>query len=101
MQLTLRIHCGSSLFTAAILRRAGIPGTGSTGSRVEVKIRTIIPAPAAEICMQSQVGWGIALTVIGAVVALILPICGLPIIAVGVALLIWRGREDTIEEIKE
>ena len=51
--------------------------------------------------MQSQVGWGIALTVVGAVVALIIPICGLPIIAVGVALLIWRGREDTIEEIKE
>jgi hypothetical protein len=66
-----------------------------------VKIRTIIPAPAAEICMQSQVGWGIALTVVGAVVALIIPICGLPIIAVGVALLIWRGREEILEPVEE
>ncbi|HOB07805.1 MAG TPA: hypothetical protein PKH62_07060 [Methanoculleus sp.] len=51
--------------------------------------------------MQSQVGWGIALTVIGAVVALIIPICGLPIIAVGVALLIWRGREEILEPVEE
>lgn len=51
--------------------------------------------------MQSQVGWGIALTVVGSVVALIIPICGLPIIAVGVALLIWRGREEILEPVEE
>lgn len=51
--------------------------------------------------MRSQVRWGIALTVIGAVIALIIPIYGIPIAVIGIALLIWRGREEVIEEVKE
>ncbi|MCK8519681.1 hypothetical protein [Methanoculleus sp. 7T] len=51
--------------------------------------------------MRSQVRWGIALTVIGAVIALIIPIYGIPIAVIGIALFIWRGREDVIEEIRE
>lgn len=50
--------------------------------------------------MQNQVRWGIALTVIGVVVALLVPIFGIPLVVIGIALLIWRGREDIIEEIK-
>ncbi len=58
--------------------------------------------------MRSQVLWGIALTAIGAVIAaiaiLVLPfllIYGIPLIVVGLALIIWQGREETIEAIKE
>ncbi|NLA38202.1 MAG: hypothetical protein GX882_02215 [Methanomicrobiales archaeon] len=51
--------------------------------------------------MQSQTLWGIALTAIGVVVALLVPIFGVPLIVLGVALIIWRGREEAIEEIRE
>ncbi|MCE5337828.1 MAG: hypothetical protein LLF90_03970 [Methanomicrobiaceae archaeon] len=51
--------------------------------------------------MQSQVRWGIALLVIGAVVALLIPFFGIPLVVIGIALIVWRGREDTIEEIRE
>ncbi|NLA30380.1 MAG: hypothetical protein GX880_00985 [Methanomicrobiales archaeon] len=51
--------------------------------------------------MQSQMRWGIALTIIGVVVALLVPIFGIPLIVLGVALIIWRGREEAIEEIRE
>lgn len=51
--------------------------------------------------MRSQVRWGIALTVIGAVIALLIPIYGIPLVAIGIALLIWQGREEIIEEITE
>ena len=50
--------------------------------------------------MQNQVRWGIALTVIGVVFALLVPIFGIPLVVIGIALLVWRGREDIIEEIK-
>ena len=39
--------------------------------------------------------------VIGAGIALIIPIVGIPLAGLGVALLIWRGREVIIEEIRE
>jgi len=45
--------------------------------------------------------WGIALTVIGAVVALLVPFYGIPLVVIGIALIIWRGREEIVEEIKE
>ncbi|WP_342771921.1 hypothetical protein [Methanoculleus sp. UBA300] len=51
--------------------------------------------------MRSPVRWGIALIVIGAVLALIVPIFGIPFIVIGLALIVWRGREETIEPIKE
>ncbi|MCK9277234.1 MAG: hypothetical protein M0P22_03995 [Methanoculleus sp.] len=51
--------------------------------------------------MRSQVRWGIALLVIGAVVALLIPFFGIPLVVIGIALIVWRGREDTIEEIRE
>lgn len=51
--------------------------------------------------MQNAVRWGIALIVIGVVLALLIPIFGIPIIVIGAALLIWRGREETIEAVKE
>ncbi|WP_332448625.1 hypothetical protein [Methanoculleus sp.] len=51
--------------------------------------------------MQSAVRWGIALIVIGVILALLIPFFGIPLIVIGVALLIWRGREGTIEAIKE
>ncbi|MDD3857735.1 MAG: hypothetical protein PHP43_06775 [Methanoculleus sp.] len=51
--------------------------------------------------MQNAVRWGIALIVIGVVLALLIPFFGIPIIVIGVALIIWRGREETIEAIKE
>jgi len=58
--------------------------------------------------MQSQVCWGIALVAIGAVVAVAaitwfppLLAFAVPLIVIGVALLIWRGREEIIEPIKE
>ncbi|WP_250987018.1 hypothetical protein [Methanoculleus oceani] len=58
--------------------------------------------------MRSQVIWGIALTAIGAAITaiaiLVLPfllIYGVPLIAIGLALIIWKGREETIEAIKE
>ncbi len=50
--------------------------------------------------MQNQVRWGIALAAIGVVLALLVPIFGIPLVVIGIALLIWRGREDIIEEIK-
>ncbi len=61
----------------------------------------VIPQLVACIGMQSQVGWGIVLIVIGAGIALIIPIVGIPLAGLGVALLIWRGREEIIEEIRE
>ncbi|MDN5341092.1 MAG: hypothetical protein PWQ30_2201 [Euryarchaeota archaeon] len=58
--------------------------------------------------MRNQVIWGIALTAIGAVISIIaalgllfLLIYGIPLIVIGLALIIWRGREETIEAIKE
>ena len=51
--------------------------------------------------MQSQIRWGIVLIAIGAVIALISPIFGIPLVVIGIALLIWRGREGVIEGIKE
>ena len=51
--------------------------------------------------MRSQVRWGIALMVIGVVTALIIPFFGIALVVIGIALLIWRGREETIEGIKE
>ena len=57
--------------------------------------------------MRSQVRWGIALTVIGAVIAAIgirfpfLLIYAVPLIVIGLALIVWRGREETIEAIRE
>jgi glucose dehydrogenase len=58
--------------------------------------------------MRSQVLWGIALTVVGAVIAAIaiaglpfLLISGVPLIAIGLALIVWRRREETIEAIRE
>ncbi|NQS73735.1 MAG: hypothetical protein HQP72_04975 [Methanoculleus sp.] len=50
--------------------------------------------------MQNQVRWGIALIIIGAVIALLVPPFAIPFIVIGVALLIWRGREEIIEEIR-
>jgi hypothetical protein len=58
--------------------------------------------------MRSQVRWGIALTAIGAVIAAVaivglpfLLIYAVPLIVIGLALIVWRGREETIEAIKE
>ncbi|MDD3932954.1 hypothetical protein [Methanoculleus sp. UBA303] len=51
--------------------------------------------------MRSQVRWGIALIVIGALLGLIIPFFGIPLVVIGIALIVWRGREDTIEEIRE
>ncbi|MDK2890024.1 MAG: hypothetical protein PWR21_656 [Methanoculleus sp.] len=58
--------------------------------------------------MRSQVLWGIALTAIGAAITavalLALPfllIYSVPLIAIGLALIIWRGREEIIEAIRE
>jgi len=58
--------------------------------------------------MRSQVLWGIALTAIGAAITIIavlglpfLLIYGVPLIVIGLALIIWRGREETIEPIRE
>ncbi len=58
--------------------------------------------------MRSQVRWGIALTAIGAAITVIaivglpfLLIYGVPLIVIGVALIVWRGREETIEAIRE
>jgi uncharacterized membrane protein len=61
----------------------------------------VIPEPVAWICMRSQVRWGIALIVIGALLGLIIPFFGIPLVVIGIALIVWRGREDTIEEIRE
>jgi len=33
--------------------------------------------------------------------ALLVPFCGIPLVVIGIALIIWRGREDVIDEIKE
>lgn len=58
--------------------------------------------------MRSQVLWGIALTAIGAAIAIVavlgipfLLIYSIPLIVIGLALIIWRGREEVIEAIKE
>ena len=51
--------------------------------------------------MQSATRWGITLIVIGVILALLIPIFGIPLVVIGIALIVWRGREDTIEEIKE
>jgi len=58
--------------------------------------------------MRSQVIWGIALTAIGAAIAIVavlgipfLLIYSIPLIVIGLALIIWRGREEIIEAIKE
>ncbi|HOB17584.1 MAG TPA: hypothetical protein PKK74_02655 [Candidatus Methanoculleus thermohydrogenotrophicum] len=51
--------------------------------------------------MRGQVGWGIALIVIGVVIALIIPIFGIPLVVIGIALIIWRGREEIIEKAEE
>ncbi|NLB00517.1 MAG: hypothetical protein GX837_06070 [Methanomicrobiales archaeon] len=51
--------------------------------------------------MQNQVRWGIALIIIGILLALLVPFFGIPLAVIGAALLIWRGREENIEPIKE
>ncbi len=51
--------------------------------------------------MRNQVRWGIALIIIGAVIALLVPLFAVPFIVIGIALLIWKGREEIIEEIRE
>ena len=58
--------------------------------------------------MRSQVIWGIALTAIGAAIAIVavlgipfLLIYSIPLIVIGLALIIWRGREEIIEAIRE
>ncbi|KAF5081859.1 hypothetical protein [Methanoculleus horonobensis] len=58
--------------------------------------------------MRSQVIWGIALTAIGAAIAIVavlgipfLLIYSIPLIVIGLALIIWRGREEIIETIRE
>ncbi|WP_169746323.1 hypothetical protein [Methanoculleus sediminis] len=58
--------------------------------------------------MRSQVLWGIVLTAIGAAITIIavlglpfLLLYSIPLIAIGVALIIWRGREESIEAIRE
>ena len=58
--------------------------------------------------MRNQVIWGIALTAIGAAIAavallgpLFLLIYAAPALVIGLALIIWRGREETLEAIKE
>lgn len=68
----------------------------------------VIPASVSGIGMRSPARWGIALTAIGAVITavaiLVLPfllIYGVPLIVIGLALIIWRGREETIEAIRE
>jgi|LSQX01.2.fsa_nt_gb hypothetical protein len=65
------------------------------------KIRTIIPKTITELGMQNQVRWGIALIIIGILLALLVPFFGIPLAVIGAALLIWRGREENIEPIKE
>jgi hypothetical protein len=53
--------------------------------------------------MRSQVRWGIALIVAGCVLLIpsmpFLLIYALPLILIGVALIAFRGREDSIEEV--
>ena len=58
--------------------------------------------------MQSQIIWGLALTLLGGVVAgaaiawlPVLLIYAIPLIAIGVALIIWRGREEILEPVEE
>jgi len=58
--------------------------------------------------MQSQIIWGLALTLLGGVVAgaaiawlPVLLIYAVPLIAIGGALLIWRGREEILEPVEE
>jgi len=58
--------------------------------------------------MRRQVLWGILLPALGAVIAavaiagpLFLLIYAVPLILIGIALVVWRGREDTIEAIRE
>lgn len=65
------------------------------------KIRTIIPKTITKMGMQNQVRWGIALIIIGILLALLVPFFGIPLAVIGAALLIWRGREENIEPIKE
>jgi hypothetical protein len=64
--------------------------------------------PSQKMDMRNQVIWGIALTAIGAAIAIIaalglpfLLIYSVPLIVIGLALIVWRGREETIEAIKE
>lgn len=52
--------------------------------------------------------WGIALTAIGAAIAIVailgipfLLIYAVPFIVIGLALIVWRGREEKIEAIRE
>lgn len=58
--------------------------------------------------MRSQILWGIVLTALGAVIAAIaiaalpfLLIYAVPLILIGIALIVWQGREEQIEAIKE
>lgn len=61
----------------------------------------IIPVLVSRISMRNQVRWGIALIITGVVVALLVPLFGIPFVAIGIALLIWRKREEIIEKVKE
>ncbi|MDI6719973.1 MAG: hypothetical protein QMD46_10215 [Methanomicrobiales archaeon] len=55
--------------------------------------------------MRSQVKWGIILLVIGLVLAPIgfpyLLVYAVPLILIGLALIAFRRREETLEEIRE
>ncbi|WP_261597819.1 hypothetical protein [Methanoculleus formosensis] len=58
--------------------------------------------------MRNQMIWGIALTAIGAAIAIVailgipfLLIYAVPFIVIGLALIVWRGREEKIEAIRE
>jgi|CZCB01.1.fsa_nt_gi 4-hydroxybenzoate polyprenyltransferase len=63
--------------------------------------KRLSPHQSPYISMRGQVGWGIALIVIGVVIALIIPIFGIPLVVIGIALIIWRGREEIIEKAEE
>lgn len=59
--------------------------------------------------MRNAALWGIALTAVGAAIAVIamasglpfLLIYGAPLVVIGLALIVWQGREETLEAIKE
>jgi hypothetical protein len=55
--------------------------------------------------MRSQVWWGILLIVIGAAMASavfpFLLIYGIPLIVIGIVLILYRRREETIEQVRE
>jgi hypothetical protein len=69
------------------------------------KERRIISKAFLPESMRSQVSWGIALIVLGAVIAAIgfpyLLLWGIPIVLIGIGLVLYRNREETIEQVHE